>query len=58
MHGLPPHIARILAGHDNINTTIGYKTVYPVEAINTFRGFLARRRHARPSHEYRDVTPE
>lgn len=58
MHGLPPHIAQVLAGHANINTTIGYKAVYPVEAINTFRAFLARRRHARPSHEYRDVTPE
>jgi hypothetical protein len=58
MHGLPPHIAQVLAGHGSIDTTIGYKAAYPVEAINTFRGFLARRRQARPSHEYREVTPE
>lgn len=58
MHGLPPHIAQVLAGHSSIDTTIGYKAAYPIEAINTFRGFLARRRQARPSHEYRDITPE
>lgn len=58
LHGLPPHIAQIIAGHANINTTIGYKAAYPVEAINAFRGFLARRRHARPAAEYRPVTPE
>jgi integrase len=58
LHGLPPHIAQVIAGHADINTTIGYKAAYPVEAINTYRGFLARRRQARPSHEYRTVTPE
>ena len=58
LHGLPPHIAQVLVGHADINTTIGYKAAYPTEAINTYRGFLARRRHARPSEEYRDITPE
>ncbi|MEV6932506.1 tyrosine-type recombinase/integrase [Dactylosporangium sp. NPDC051485] len=58
MHGLPPHIAQVLVGHADINTTIGYKAAYPTEAINTYRGFLARRRQARPSEEYRDITPE
>jgi integrase len=37
MHGLPPHIAQILVGHADINTTIGYKAAYRVEAINTYR---------------------
>jgi site-specific recombinase XerD len=58
LHGLPPHIAQVLVGHADINTTIGYKAAYPVEAINTYRGFLARRRQTRPSEEYRAITPE
>ena len=58
LHGLPPHIAQVIAGHANINTTIGYKAAYPIEAINAFRGFLARRRQTRPIAEYRPVSTE
>ena len=58
MNGLPPHIAQIIAGHRDINVTIGYKAVYPDEAIQTHLGFLARRRSLRPSEEYRVPTDE
>jgi hypothetical protein len=27
MHGMPPHIAQLVAGHRDINTTMGYKQV-------------------------------
>lgn len=53
LNGMPPHIAQILLGHKDINTTMGYKTVYPEEAINGHRAFIARRRALRPSEEYR-----
>ena len=42
--GLPPHIAQVIAGHRDITTTIGYKAVYPEEAIQAHLAFLARRR--------------
>jgi len=29
MNGMPPHIAQLVAGHADINTTMGYKAVYP-----------------------------
>jgi hypothetical protein len=32
---------------------MGYKAVYPEEAINGHRAFITRRRAARPSEEYR-----
>jgi integrase len=44
MHGMPPHIAQLVAGHRDINTTLGYKAVYPEEVINGHRAFIARRR--------------
>ena len=53
MHGMPPHIAQLVAGHRDINTTMGYKAVYPEEVINAHRAFIARRRAQRPSEEYR-----
>jgi len=56
MSGLPPHIAQIIAGHRDINVTLGYKAVYPDEAIQAHLGFLARRRAQRPSEEYRAPT--
>jgi integrase len=56
MNGMPPHIAQILLGHKDINTTMGYKAVYPEEAINGHRAFIARRRALRPSEEYRQPT--
>jgi hypothetical protein len=53
---MPPHIAQILLGHADINTTMGYKAVYPQEAINGHRAYIARRRQLRPSEEYRSPT--
>ena len=58
MNGMPPHIAQLVAGHADINTTMGYKAVYPEEAINGHRAFLARRRALRPGGEYRLPTDE
>jgi hypothetical protein len=56
LNGLPPHIAQIIAGHQDISVTMGYKTVYPEEAIQAHRAFLTRRRALRPSEEYRTPT--
>jgi len=58
MNGLPPHIAQVIAGHQDINVTLGYKAVYPEEAIQAHLAFLARRRSLRPSDEYRTPTDE
>ena len=46
MNGLPPHIAQIICGHRDIDTTMGYKAIYPAEAIEAHRAFIARRRQA------------
>ncbi len=56
--GLPPHIAQVVAGHRNINVTMGYNAVYPDDAIQAHLAFLARRRALRPSEEYRTPTDE
>src|SRR6266511_4775964 len=56
LNGLPPHIAQVIAGHQDINVTLGYKAVYPDEAIQAHLAFLARRRSLRPSEEYRVPT--
>jgi Phage integrase family len=58
MSGLPPHIAQILCGHASIETTLGYKAIYPAEAIEAHRAFIARRRAVRPGEEYRTPTDE
>ena len=58
LHGMPPHIAQLVAGHRDINTTMGYKAVYPEEVINGHRAFIARRRSLRPAAEYRVPTDE
>ncbi len=58
LNGLPPHIAQVIAGHQDINVTLGYKAVYPDEAIQAHLAFLARRRSLRPSDEYRVPTEE
>jgi hypothetical protein len=58
LNGLPPHIAQVVAGHQDINVTLGYKAVYPDEAIQAHLAFLARRRALRPSDEYRVPTDE
>ncbi|MGH3803566.1 MAG: tyrosine-type recombinase/integrase, partial [Pseudonocardiaceae bacterium] len=56
LNGLPPHIAQVVAGHRDINVTMGYKAVYPDEAIEAHHAFLARRRSLRPTEEYRVPT--
>lgn len=58
LNGLPPHIAQVIAGHRDISVTMGYKAVYPDEAIQAHLGFLARRRALRPTEEYRSPTDE
>lgn len=58
MNRMPPHIAQLVVGHRDINTTMGYKAVYPEEVINGHRAFITRRRAARPSEEYRTPTDE
>lgn len=57
-NGMPPHICQLIMGHTSINTTMGYKAVYPDEAINGHHAFLARRREQRPSTEYRAPTDD
>jgi len=58
MNGLPPHIAQVICGHKTIDTTMGYKAIYPAEAIEAHRAFIARRRATRPGEEYRTPTEE
>ena len=58
LNGMPPHIAQLVAGHADINATMGYKAVYPEEVINAHRAFIARRRATRPGEEYRVPTDE
>ena len=58
LNGLPPHIAQVIAGHRDIGVTMGYKAVYPDEAITAHLAFLARRRALRPTEEYRQPTDE
>ncbi len=58
MNGMPPHIAQLVAGHRDVNTTMGYKAVYPEEVINGHRAFITRRRAARPGEEYRTPADE
>ncbi|MFD5505512.1 hypothetical protein ACFWJS_38525, partial [Streptomyces sp. NPDC127061] len=47
-----------LAGRSDINTTMGYNAIYPTDAIEAHRAFIARRRSLRPSEEYRTPTNE
>ncbi len=58
LNGLPPHIAQVIVGHRDINVTMGYKAVYPEEAIQAHLAFLARRRSLRPTDEYRVPTDD
>ncbi|MGW3099857.1 tyrosine-type recombinase/integrase [Streptomyces sp. NPDC001102] len=44
--GLPPHIAQVIAGYANINTTMGYNAICPEETIEAHRAFITRRRAA------------
>lgn len=56
MNGMPPHICQLLMGHSRLESTMGYKAVYPQEAIDGHREFIARRRQLRPGEEYRTPT--
>ena len=47
--GLPLHIAQVVAGHHDINATMGYNAAYPEDAIQAHLTFLARRRALRPT---------
>ncbi|MCX5215666.1 site-specific integrase [Kitasatospora sp. NBC_00240] len=58
LNGLPPHIAQVIAGHRDINTTMGYNAVYPQAVLEAHRAFIARRRSVRPTEEYRAVSTE
>ncbi|WP_328936205.1 MULTISPECIES: site-specific integrase [unclassified Streptomyces] len=58
LNGLPPHIAQIIAGHESISTTMGYAAIYPSDAIEAHRAFIARRRQTRPTEEYRTITSQ
>jgi integrase len=58
MNGMPPHIAQLVVGHRDVNTTMGYRAVYPEEVINGHRAFITRRRAIRPGEEYRTPTDE
>jgi hypothetical protein len=58
LNGLPPHIAQVIAGHRDVKVTLGYKAVYPDEAIQAHLAFLTRRRALRPSEEYRTPTDQ
>ncbi|MFF0143506.1 tyrosine-type recombinase/integrase [Streptomyces sp. NPDC005227] len=58
LNGMPPHITQVIAGHENIETTLSYNTIYPSAVIEAHRSFIARRRKLRPVEEYRAVTPE
>jgi integrase len=56
--GLPPHIAAKIAGHQLVDTTLGYAAIYPEDVIKHHRAFIARRRALRPSQEYRELTAQ
>ncbi|MCQ6251250.1 hypothetical protein [Streptomyces malaysiensis] len=48
---------QVIAGHTNINTTMGYAAIYPTETIEAHRVFVTcRRRALRPAEEYRTPT--
>jgi hypothetical protein len=55
-NGMPPHICQLIAGHNDLNVTMNYNTIYPQQAINAHREFIARRRALRPADEYQPVT--
>jgi integrase len=56
--GLPVHIAARLLGHASLATTQHYLAVFQDDLIAAYRGFLSRRRSARPEAEYREPTTE
>ncbi|GGS62155.1 hypothetical protein GCM10010206_25490 [Streptomyces cinerochromogenes] len=52
----PPHIAARVCGHRMVDTSLGPAAVYPGDAVNRHRSFIARRRSPRPGEEYREPT--
>ncbi|WP_328884162.1 tyrosine-type recombinase/integrase [Streptomyces sp. NBC_00299] len=52
------HIAARILGHKTLTTTQAYLAVFQDYLIRTYRGFLDRRRAARPQEEYSEPTPE
>lgn len=54
--GLPVHITAKILGHESLATTQSYIAVYDQDVIDHHRAFIARRRTARPSEEYREPT--
>ena len=57
MNGLPPHIAQVICGHRDISTTWVTRRSTR-RSHRSHRAFIARRRQARPSEEYRTPTEE
>src|SRR5260370_42573491 len=43
MNGIPPHIAHVIAGHADINVTMGYQASYPEVVTNDHQSFIAPR---------------
>ena len=56
MNGLPPHIAQIIAGHRDINVTLGYKASTPMRRSRPTWPSSPGGRALRPSEEYRVPT--
>jgi hypothetical protein len=56
--GLPVHIAAKILGHHSLAVTERYVAVYDQDVIDHHRAFIAQRRAARPSEEYRTPTEE
>ena len=52
------HRADHLRAREHSAPRIGYKAIYPAEAIEAHRAFIARRRATRPGEEYRTPTDE
>lgn len=54
MNGMPTHIAQLVVGHHDFNTTMGYKRRSTRRKPSTVhQTFITRRRTLRPSKEYR-----
>jgi hypothetical protein len=58
MHGMPTHIAQLVAGPPRHQRHHRLQSRLPREVINAHRAFIARRRALRPSEEYRTPTDE
>jgi YD repeat-containing protein len=52
-----PH-RQLVAGHRDINATMGYNAIGPGRPIKGHRAFIARHRELRPSQDYRTPSDE